>query len=105
MERKEVVVSLSNEEVKEAFEIFTKEKDFLETCMHDNFLHSEIVKRVLEDLSKNQIILNEENHIYLFNLIIFTQFPVLLHHRAVIVHGISKKMIEAYGKIKGEANE
>ena len=105
MERKEVVVSLSNEEVKEAFEIFTKEKDFLESCMNDDFLHFEIVKRVLDDLTKNQITLNEENYIFLFNLVIFTQFPVLLHFRSVIVNGISEKMIEASKKLRGEACE
>lgn len=105
MERNEVTISLSNEEVKEAFEIFAKSKDYLETWERNDLTVIEIVKRVLDDLSKNQITINEENHIYLFNQISFTQFPVLLHHRAVIVHGISKKIIEAYRKLKGEAHE
>lgn len=107
MKRKEVTISLSNEEVKEVFDIFLKERKRLKVFEHleSYALYVKSINNVLDDLSRNEIVLYENNSTYLISLIISKKYPVLYYDQATIVYELAKRMVAGYNQLRGEAHE
>lgn len=107
MERKEVTISLTNEEVKEVFEIFLKERKRLKVFEHveSYAVYLKRINNVLDNLSRNEIVLDENNSTYLITLIISKKYPVLYYDQATIVYELAKRMVAVYNQLRGEAHE
>ena len=106
MERNEVIISLTKEEVKELKIILQKKKIDLEYYSSDVFIKDvETLDQAIKDLSEDKLVINKDNKTYIFPLLWFTAFPISHYERAKIVYDITRKIADVDFKTEGEAHE
>lgn len=105
MERKEVKISLSKEEVKELQLIFKTEEDHSKDPYYIYVAKVELLDKAKAHLGEGMLFLNMYNISYIYNILLSTTFRVEWYNRATIVYNLSQKILKAYIKITGEAHE
>lgn len=106
MERNEVTISLTTEEVIELKIILQKKKIDLEYYSTDFFTKdNEMLDQAIKDLSNNKLVLNKDNKVYIVSLLWFTTFKIGDQNRATIVYNLTQKIAEVDFETEGEAHE
>lgn len=106
MERNEVIISLTKEEVKEIKVILQKKKIDLEYYSHRfNDSTIEMLDKAIKDLSEDKLVLNKGNFVDISNCLYWASFSVFEYDRATIVYNFIQKIAYVDFETEGEAHE